>query len=183
MKVTETQLPGVVLIEPKVHEDARGFFLETFQRKRYEEALGRSLEFVQDNHSRSGKGVLRGLHTQRQHPQDKLLRVVRGEVFDVAVDIDPASPTFGQWASAILSEDNKHQFFVPAGYAHGFQVLSDVADLEYKCIGYYAPEDESGLIWNDAEVAVDWPLADPILSEKDRRLPTLAEIRQGAVPA
>ncbi|MCC5887205.1 MAG: dTDP-4-dehydrorhamnose 3,5-epimerase [Gammaproteobacteria bacterium] len=183
MKVTETRLPGVVLIEPKVHEDARGFFLETFQRQRYEEALGRSLDFVQDNHSRSRKGVLRGLHTQRRHPQDKLLRAVRGAVFDVAVDIDPDSPTFGQYASALLTEDNKHQLFVPAGYAHGFQVLSEVADLEYKCIGYYRPEDESGLIWNDPEVAIDWPLREPILSEKDQRLPTLAEIREAATTA
>jgi dTDP-4-dehydrorhamnose 3,5-epimerase len=180
MKVTETALPGVVLIEPRVFEDERGFFLETFQRERYEQALDQPLEFVQDNHSRSRRGVLRGLHLQVNHPQAKLLRVVRGEIFDVAVDVNPASPTFGRWVGAVLSEDNKHQFFVPAGYAHGFQVLSDVADLEYKCIGYYEPGDESGLIWNDPEVAIDWPLADPILSPKDQALPTLAQIRDGS---
>ena len=178
MKVIETALPGVVLIQPKVHIDARGFFLETFQRERYESALGRTLDFTQDNHSRSHQGVLRGLHLQRRHPQAKLLRVTRGAVFDVAVDVDPASPTFGRWASAILSDDNMHQFFVPEGYAHGFQVLSEIVDLEYKCIGNYAPDDESGLIWNDPEVAIDWPLPEPLLSAKDQHLPTLADWRR-----
>jgi dTDP-4-dehydrorhamnose 3,5-epimerase len=180
MKVTPTALPGVVLIEPRVLEDPRGFFLETFQKARYEEALGMPLDFVQDNHSRSKQGVLRGLHFQVNHPQAKLLRVVRGEIFDVAVDVDPHSPHFAKWASAVLSEDNKHQFFVPAGYAHGFVVLSEVADLEYKCIGYYMPDDESGVRWNDPEVGIDWPVAEPLLSDKDLRLPTLAEIRERA---
>jgi len=183
MKVTETALPGVVLIEPRVHADERGFFLETYQRDRYEAALGRTLEFTQDNHSRSRQGVLRGLHLQRRQPQAKLLRVVRGEVFDVAVDVDPASPTFGRWVSAVLTEDNMHQLFVPEGYAHGFQVLSEIADLEYKCIGPYVPDDESGLLWNDAEVGIAWPLPEPLLSAKDQCLPTLADWRaQGAKP-
>ncbi len=178
MKVSATDLPGVMLIEPKVFGDPRGFFLETFQKTRYEEALGMSLDFVQDNHSRSGRGVLRGLHFQAKKPQAKLLRVVRGEVFDVAVDVRPDSPTFGRWAGVILSEENKHQLFVPAGFAHGFQVLSDTADLEYKCIGYYDPADESGLIWNDAEVGIPWPIAAPLLSEKDARLPSLSDLRR-----
>ena len=176
MKVTPTDLPGVFLIEPKVHGDARGFFLETYEQKRYEGALGMSLDFVQDNHSRSRRGVLRGLHFQRRYPQAKLLRVVRGEVFDVAVDVRPDSPDFGRWTAVHLSEENKHQLFVPKGFAHGFQVLSDYADLEYKCIGYYHPEDESGLIWNDPEVGITWPIGDPLLSEKDALLPNLRQL-------
>jgi dTDP-4-dehydrorhamnose 3,5-epimerase len=180
MKVTELALPGVTLIEPRVFEDERGFFLEAFQRARYEEALGVSLEFVQDNHSRSAHGVLRGLHFQVEHPQAKLVRVVRGSVFDVAVDVDPRSPHFGQWISAVLSEDNKHQLFIPAGYAHGFLVLSDFADFEYKCAGYYRPHDESGLLWNDPDVSIEWPLSHPMISSKDRELPTLARLAAGA---
>ena len=174
MKITTTCLPGVVLIEPKVHEDARGFFLETYQKTRYEAALGHSLDFTQDNYSRSAKGVLRGLHLQRQRPQAKLMRVVRGAVFDVAVDVDPCSPNFGRWVSAILSEDNRHQLFIPAGYAHGFQVLSDIADLEYKCTGDYVPDDEAGVLWNDSDLAIAWPIADPLLSAKDACLPPLS---------
>lgn len=176
MKTSMTRLPGVMLIEPKVHEDARGFFLETYQKRRYESAVGHALNFTQDNYSRSVKGVLRGLHLQRQRPQAKLLRVARGAVFDVAVDVDPRSPNFGRWVSAILSEDNRHQLFVPAGYAHGFQVLSDVADLEYKCIGDYAPEDEVGVLWSDPELGIPWPIADPLLSNKDACLPSLATL-------
>jgi dTDP-4-dehydrorhamnose 3,5-epimerase len=181
VKVTQTALPGVVLIEPRVFEDERGFFLETFQKARYEEALGIPLEFVQDNHSRSARGVLRGLHLQARHPQSKLVRCVRGEVFDVAVDVDPQSPDFGHWVSATLSEQNKHQLFIRAGYAHGFVVLSDYADFEYKCIGYYQPNDESGLRWDDPDVAIDWPIAEPLVSAKDRDLPTLRDIRDGAL--
>ena len=176
MNVRMTGLPGVMLIEPNVHEDDRGFFLETYQKTRYEAALGHALEFTQDNHSRSHKRVIRGLHLQRQRPQAKLMRVARGAVFDVAVDVDPGSPNFGRWVSAILSEDNKHQLFVPAGYAHGFQVISEIADLEYKCIGDYVPEDEVGVLWNDAELGIPWPLADALLSAKDACLPTLSSL-------
>lgn len=175
MKVTESKLPGVRLIEPDVFGDERGFFLETFRLDRYEAAFGMRLEFVQDNHSRSRRGVLRGLHFQVKHPQGKLVRVTRGEVFDVVADVDPRSATFGQWVGATLSDDNNHQLFVPPGYAHGFQVLSEVADFEYKCIGYYRADDEAGVRWDDADLAIDWPLGDPLVSAKDQGLPTLKE--------
>lgn len=175
----ETALPGVLILEPRVHGDERGFFLETFQRERYTD-LGIRHDFVQDNHSRSRRGVLRGLHAQRRFPQGKLVRVARGEVFDVAVDIDPASPHFGRWAGAMLSDRNHRQFWVPPGYAHGFVVLSEVADFEYKCTDYYHPEDEIGLIWNDPAVGIDWPLADPVLSTKDAALPTLQALKAGS---
>lgn len=180
MNVIETRLPGVVIIEPKVHGDARGFFIETFQTERYRREAGIDRPFVQDNHSRSTHGVLRGLHAQKVQPQGKLVRVARGEVFDVVVDIDPASKTFGQWAGAILSDTNHRQFWVPPGYAHGFVVLSDYADFEYKCTDYYRPESEIGLIWNDSEVGIEWPISDPKLSEKDLKLPTLAQLRARA---
>ncbi len=182
MKVLQTRLPGVLIIEPKVHGDARGFFVETFQAQRYRDLAGIELPFVQDNHSRSRRGVLRGLHAQRRRPQGKLVRVARGEVFDVAVDIDPASPQFGQWVGVHLSDSNQRQFWVPPGYAHGFVVLSEVADFEYKCTDYYDPADEIGLRWNDPEVAIQWPLADPQLSEKDKALPSLASIRAQGQP-
>jgi dTDP-4-dehydrorhamnose 3,5-epimerase len=177
MIVTETALPGVKIIEPKVHGDPRGFFIETFQAKRYAELAGIDLPFVQDNHSRSVRGVLRGLHAQRLRPQGKLVRCARGEVFDVAVDINPASPTFGTWVGVTLSDQNHRQFWVPPGYAHGFVVLSEIADFEYKCTDYYDPSDEIGLIWNDPEVGIDWPIKNPLLSAKDQKLPTLAELR------
>ncbi len=179
MKVTKTELPGVLIIEPKVHGDARGFFIETFQVEKYRELAGIELTFVQDNHSRSQYGVLRGIHAQKLHPQGKLVRVVTGEVFDVAVDIDPVSETFGSWVGTLLSESNGHQLWIPPGYAHGFVVLSDVADFEYKCTDYYHPEDEYGLIWNDPEVNVNWPIESPTLSEKDLQLPSLAQLREG----
>ena len=179
MIVTETRLPGVMLIEPDVFRDPRGFFLETFQAQRYRDTAGITLPFVQDNHSRSPHGILRGLHAQHRHPQGKLVRVARGEVFDVSVDIDPASPHFGVWTGAVLSDDNQRQLWIPPGYAHGFLVLSDVADFEYKCTDYYAPDDEIGLLWNDPAVGIDWPLADPVLSDKDRALPTLEQIKAG----
>lgn len=176
MEVIKTKLDGVVIIKPKVFGDDRGFFLETFQQERYRELAGIDLPFVQDNHSRSTKGVLRGLHFQKTKPQGKLVRVVRGEVYDVAVDINPSSPTFGQYEGVILSEANKAQFWVPPGYAHGFAVLSETADFEYKCTDFYDPSDEGGLIWNDPTVAIDWPLENPSLSEKDAVLPTLEEL-------
>jgi dTDP-4-dehydrorhamnose 3,5-epimerase len=149
MNVINTKISDVVIIEPKVFGDERGFFLETFQAERYLEEAGINLPFVQDNHSRSGKNVLRGLHFQKSKPQGKLVRVVRGEVFDVAVDIRKTSPTYGQWAGVLLSEDNKRQFWVPPGLAHGFVVLSEIADFEYKCTDYYDPSDEGSLVWND----------------------------------
>ena len=177
MDVIETKLAGVVIIEPKIFGDERGFFLETFQQQRYAQLANITLPFVQDNHSRSTKGVLRGLHFQKTKPQGKLVRVVRGEVFDVAVDINPQSSTYGQYEGVILSEANKRQFWVPPGYAHGFLVLSDTADFEYKCTDYYDPSDEAGLIWNDPTVNIDWPLSDPKLSNKDSELPTLSELK------
>lgn len=177
MKVTETRLPGVLVIEPRVHRDTRGFFLETFQVDRYRHEAGITLPFVQDNHSRSTRGVLRGLHAQGRRPQGKLIRVARGEVFDVAVDFNPESQTYGQWVGVQLSDRNCLQFWVPPGYAHGFVVLSEVADFEYKCTEYYDPGDEIGLIWNDPIVAIDWPIGQPLLSAKDQMLPTLAELR------
>lgn len=177
MNVIKTNIDGVVIIEPKVFGDERGFFLETFQAERYKELAGIDFPFVQDNHSRSGKNVLRGLHFQRTKPQGKLVRVVRGEVFDVAVDIRRDSPTYGLWAGVILSEENKRQFWVPPGLAHGFVVLSDVADFEYKCTDYYDPADEGCLMWDDPTVDIEWPEGiEPILSAKDQNGLTLGEL-------
>ncbi|KAA8999854.1 dTDP-4-dehydrorhamnose 3,5-epimerase [Affinibrenneria salicis] len=168
MQVKDTRIEGVKIIQPKIFGDERGFFLETFEKRRYQEMLDIDLEFVQDNHSRSSKGVLRGLHFQRSNPQGKLVRVVRGEVFDVAVDIRPESPTYGAWEGVILSEENKTQFWIPPGLAHGFVVLSDVADFEYKCTDYYNPANEGCLLWNDPVVGIEWPVTSPLLSEKDK---------------
>jgi len=177
MKVIKTNIHDAIIIEPKVFGDERGFFLETFQAERYKEFAGINMPFVQDNHSRSGKNVLRGLHFQKTNPQGKLVRVVRGEVFDVAVDIRKGSPTYGQWAGTILSEENKCQFWVPPGLAHGFVVLSDIADFEYKCTDYYDPADEGCLMWNDPAVGIEWPEGiEPILSAKDQVGQTLAEL-------
>ena len=179
MKVNSTALPGVLLIEPDVYGDERGFFVETFQVQRYLAAAGIDLPFVQDNHSRSRRGVLRGLHMQKARPQGKLVRVARGEVFDVAADIDPKSATYGRWAGAILSDANQHQLWIPPGYVHGYVVLSDIADFEYKCTDYYDPKSEAGVIWNDADLRIEWPIGEPTLSAKDARLPTHAELRRG----
>ncbi len=167
MRVIKTKIKDCVIIEPKVFGDERGFFLETFQLSRYKDLAGISDSFVQDNHSRSSKNVLRGLHYQKTKPQGKLVRVVRGEVYDVAVDIRQDSPSYGQWEGVILSEENKKQLWVPPGFAHGFVVLSDIADFEYKCTDYYDPTDEGSLLWNDPDLDVSWPVADPILSKKD----------------
>lgn len=177
MKVIETRLPGVHIIEPDIHGDVRGFFVETFQVERYRREAGIDLPFVQDNHSRSTRGVLRGLHAQVPHAQGKLVRVASGAVFDVAVDINPRSGTFGQWVGVELSETNHRQLWIPPGYAHGFQVLSETADFEYKCTDYYHAEAETGVIWNDPDIGIEWPIADPKLSAKDLRLPTLAAIK------
>jgi dTDP-4-dehydrorhamnose 3,5-epimerase len=176
MNVIQTKLKDCVIIEPKVFGDHRGFFLETFQADRYREQAGITLPFVQDNHSRSAKGVLRGLHFQKTKPQGKLVRVVSGEVYDVAVDIRQGSPSFGLWEGVILSEENKRQLWVPPGFAHGFLVLSDTADFEYKCTDYYDPSDEGSLVWNDPAMAITWPLDKPTLSDKDSKAPTFAEL-------
>lgn len=168
MQVTNTRIDGVKIIQPKVFGDARGFFLETFEKKRYQEMLKIDLDFVQDNHSRSSKGVLRGLHFQKLNPQGKLVRVVRGEVFDVVVDIRKGSPTYGAWEGVVLSEENKTQFWVPPGLAHGFVVLSETADFEYKCTDYYNPAHEGCLLWNDPAIGIEWPIENPLLSEKDK---------------
>ncbi|MEJ1166910.1 dTDP-4-dehydrorhamnose 3,5-epimerase [Variovorax sp. CCNWLW186] len=169
MKATPTAIPDVLVIEPKVFGDARGFFYESFNSKAFDEAVGRHIEFVQDNHSRSAKGVLRGLHYQIQQPQGKLVRVVRGAVFDVAVDIRKSSPTFGKWVGEELSEDNHRQLWVPPGFAHGFLVLSDSADFLYKTTDYYAPAHERCITWNDKDIAIAWPniAIEPMLSSKD----------------
>ena len=176
MNIIQTKLANCVIIEPKVYGDDRGFFLETFQAERYTTA-GITLPFVQDNHSRSSKGVLRGLHFQKTKPQGKLVRVVRGEVYDVAVDIRLGSPTYGRWEAVVLSEDNKKQFWVPPGFAHGFMVISDSADFEYKCTDYYDPSDEGSLLWNDPDLNIPWPIDNPILSEKDAQAPLLANLK------
>ena len=168
MQATRLSIPDVVLIEPKLFGDARGFFLESFNQRAFNEATGTDHAFVQDNHSRSTKGVLRGLHYQIQQPQGKLVRVVRGAVFDVAVDLRKSSATFGQWVGAELSEDNQHQLWVPPGFAHGFVVLSDTADFLYKTTDYYAPQHERCIAWNDPDLAIDWRFeGQPSLSAKD----------------
>ena len=179
MNVVETQLPGVLMIEPNVFGDHRGFFKETFQIERYQEA-GIDLPFVQDNHSRSQRGVLRGLHWQKTRPQGKLVSCSLGTVFDVIVDVNPSSETFGTYVGVELSDTNHRQLWIPPGYAHGFCVLSETADFQYKCTDLFFPEDEGGLIWNDLEVSIEWPVESPKLSEKDLSLPTLDEIRRGA---
>lgn len=170
MKVIATAIPDVLIIEPKVFGDTRGFFFESFNQKAFNEATGLNLNFVQDNHSRSTKGVLRGLHYQIQQPQGKLVRVVRGAVFDVAVDIRKGSPTFGKWEGIELTEDNHKQFWVPPGFAHGFIVLSDSADFLYKATDYYAPAHERCIAWNDSDIGIDWhSTTAPILSAKDQQ--------------
>ena len=165
MKITPTAIPDVLIIEPKVFGDARGFFYESFNQKAFNEATGTNHQFVQDNHSRSAKGVLRGLHYQIQQPQGKLVRVARGAVFDVAVDIRQSSPTFGKWVGVELSEDNHRQLWVPPGLAHGFVVLSETADFLYKTTDYYAPQYERCIVWNDPDIGIDWPLAQHAIAE------------------
>jgi dTDP-4-dehydrorhamnose 3,5-epimerase len=176
MKVIETVLPGVLILEPKVHGDSRGFFQETWREDSYNNID--IPPFVQDNHSRSTRGVLRGLHAQRLQPQGKLVRVSRGAVFDVAADINPVSPTFGKHVAVELSDENHRQLYIPPGYAHGFCVLSETADFLYKCTAYYQPGDEIGVLWNDADIAVAWPIAEPQLSDKDKNLPTLRALAE-----
>ncbi|MEZ9835159.1 dTDP-4-dehydrorhamnose 3,5-epimerase [Vibrio breoganii] len=172
MKVIETELPDVKIIEPKVFSDERGFFMETWHQARFEELVsGKPIHFVQDNHSKSAKGTLRGLHFQTQNAQGKLVRVVSGEVFDVAVDVRKDSPTFGQWVGVYLSSENKRQLWIPEGFAHGFYVVSDEAEFVYKCTDYYNPKSEVSIAWNDADIGVDWPLLEPepLVSNKDSK--------------
>ena len=176
MKIIKTDLNDCVIIEPNVFNDDRGFFLETFRASRYQELLGIKDVFVQDNHSRSNKSVLRGLHFQKNNPQGKLVRVSLGRVFDVVVDIRKSSKTFGKWMGLVLSEENKKQVWVPPGFAHGFLVLSDVADFVYKCTDYYDPNDEFTLLWNDPDIGIKWPSDNVILSEKDQNGLRFSEI-------
>ncbi|EAX48968.1 dTDP-4-dehydrorhamnose 3,5-epimerase [Thermosinus carboxydivorans Nor1] len=175
MKVIETKLSGVLLIEPDVYGDNRGYFLETWNAARYRE-YGLPEKFVQDNLSFSRRGVLRGLHFQNPNPQGKLVYVIQGEVFDVAVDIRPGSPTFGQWVGVTLSSDNKRQLYIPEGFAHGFCVLSDTALFAYKCTDFYNPQAEGGIIWNDFDIGIAWPVSEPIISDKDKANPRLRDI-------
>jgi dTDP-4-dehydrorhamnose 3,5-epimerase len=176
MKATPFAIPEVILLEPAVFGDERGFFYESFNLRQFENVIHRKVNFVQDNHSRSAKDVLRGLHYQIRQPQAKLVRVVQGEVFDVAVDIRQSSPSFGQWVGAILSAENKHQLWIPEGFAHGFVVLSESADFLYKTTDYYASEHERCVIWNDSAIGIEWPnIGEPILSAKDRHGKSLVE--------
>lgn len=175
MNVIETDLPGVVIVEPRVFGDPRGFFLETWHQARFAAHPQLPRTFVQDNHSRSIRGVLRGMHLQVRHPQGKLVRVSRGCTFDVAADVDPTSRTFGRWVGVELSDVNHRQLYIPPGYAHGFCVLSEFADFEYKCTQFYHPEDERGIAWNDEQLAIDWPIKHPTLSNRDAANPTLHE--------
>jgi dTDP-4-dehydrorhamnose 3,5-epimerase len=175
LKFVPTDLPGVVIIEPDVHKDARGFFLETFHEKKYADAriLG---PFVQDNHSHSARGTLRGLHAQLRHPQGKLVRAVSGEMFDVAVDIRKGSPAFGRWTGVTLSGDNFRQLYIPPGFAHGFCVLSEEVDVEYKCTDFYDPSDELTVLWCDPKIGIQWPVTTPSLSKKDAEASPLAAL-------
>ena len=184
MKASPTALPGVLLLDPTVRADARGSFYESYRADVFK-ALGIGCAFVQENHSTSSRGVLRGLHYQRQHAQDKLIRVVQGEIFDVAVDIRRGSPTFGKWAGEILSGANRRQMYVPAGFAHGFLVLSETAEFLYKCSDFYAPGEERGIAWNDPQIGIAWPLngRTPQLHQRDSAYPKLADALEKDLPA
>jgi dTDP-4-dehydrorhamnose 3,5-epimerase len=175
MEIIQTSIPEVIVLAPPVFTDSRGYFLETYQQKKYAK-LGISKPFVQDNQSYSTKNVLRGLHFQLRYPQGKLVRVTQGTVFDVAIDIRRNSPTFGKWHGEILSADNRKQMYIPENFAHGFCVLSDSAEFLYKCTDFYVPGDEAGLIWNDPQLGIKWPIDEPILSSKDAVLPQMADI-------
>jgi dTDP-4-dehydrorhamnose 3,5-epimerase len=178
----QTSIPGVVIIEPRIFGDDRGFFFESYSAHRFT-SQGMPAVFVQDNHSMSRRDTVRGLHYQLKHAQAKLCRVIRGEVLDVAVDIRRGSPTFGKWIAVVLSEENRREVYIPAGFAHGFRVLSDTAEFLYKCDDYYAPDDEYGIAWDDPELGIDWGQpASPILSPKDLKLPRLAEIAPDLFP-
>ena len=183
MEIKKTMLNGVILIEPRVFADRRGFFLETWNSRKYAENGFPDTEFVQDNHSRSQKNVVRGLHYQLGHPQGKLVYVVRGAVFDVVVDIRVSSPTFGQWFGCVLDDVTHKQIYIPPGFAHGFSVLSEEADFCYKCTDYYCPEDEFGILWNDPTLGISWQLkGEPVISDKDRKYPPLKEMPAHLLP-
>ncbi len=175
LRAEETKLPGVTIIEPTVFGDERGYFFESFSQKRYNEILKSNYSFVQDNVSFSRKGILRGLHIQHPHSQGKLVQVLQGEVFDVAVDVRIDSPTFGQYASVILSDKSRKQLMIPPGFAHGFLVLSEEALFNYKCTDYYHPDNETSIRWNDPQIAIDWPMKEPFLSQKDKQAVSLDE--------
>ncbi|MCP5003072.1 MAG: dTDP-4-dehydrorhamnose 3,5-epimerase [Planctomycetes bacterium] len=177
----KTTLPGVLLIGPQVYKDSRGFFMETFHKGKYKE-VGIDQNFVQDNYSHSSSGTLRGLHYQLKHPQGKLIYVISGEIFDVAVDIRHGSPTFGQWEGFSLSSENRRQVYIPGGFAHGFCVLSESADVLYKCTDAYMPDDEYGIVWSDETVGIRWPVKEPTVSDKDRQSPGLREIPISHLP-
>jgi dTDP-4-dehydrorhamnose 3,5-epimerase len=176
MKIITTSIPDLIIIEPKVFGDERGFFMETYHADRYRDEAGLTADYVQDNHSRSSRGVLRGLHFQISKPQGKLIRCILGEIYDVVVDLRKGSTTYGQWEAITLSAENKHQFAVPAGFAHGFQVVSEIAEVEYKCTDFYDPGDEGGIAWNDPMLSIPWPVSDPILSAKDLSHPNLSDL-------
>ncbi|MBI5904337.1 MAG: dTDP-4-dehydrorhamnose 3,5-epimerase [Deltaproteobacteria bacterium] len=182
MKVVPGEIPGILLVEPKVFGDDRGHFFESFNERAWREATGLDVRFVQDNQSRSVRGVLRGLHYQVVKPQGKLVRVLSGEVFDVAVDLRRGSPTFGKWTGALLSGDNRRQMWIPEGFAHGFCVTSESADFFYKCTDYYHREGERGIAWNDPLVGIRWPVSRPILSDRDTRYPSLADLPAEDLP-
>ena len=181
VKFITTSIAGVFIVEPDVFRDGRGFFIETFQQEKYAEG-GIDKAFVQDNRSHSTKGALRGLHYQLQHPQGKLVHVVTGEIFDVAVDIRRGSSTFGQWVGVYLSAENNRQIYVPEGFAHGFCVLSNTADVVYKCTDFYTPGDEYGILWSDPTIGIDWPITAPILSDKDSRNLELNKVSEKFLP-
>ena len=181
MKILPAEIPGLLIVEPVVYGDNRGFFTETWHRNRYAE-LGIDRVFVQDNLSRSMKGTLRGMHFQIRRPQAKLVQAISGELFDVAVDLRPDSPTFGKWEGVLLSDKNMRQLYIPEGFAHGFCVLSDTALFSYKCTDFYAPEDEGGLLWSDPDVGIEWPVSTPTLSAKDRAHPRLRDMGRQQLP-
>jgi len=181
LSFVKTAIPGVLIIEPDIFKDDRGFFMETYHKGRYAKG-GMDMPFVQDNHSHSRKGTLRGLHYQLKHPQDKLVYVITGEIFDVAVDIRRGSPTFGKWVGVHLSEENHRQIFIPKGFAHGFCVMSETADVIYKCTDLYAPDDDHGVYWADPDIGIEWPVEKPIISEKDSRNPRLNDIPENLLP-
>jgi dTDP-4-dehydrorhamnose 3,5-epimerase len=181
VKVIETDLPGCLVIEPQVHGDARGYFYESFHTEKYKSA-GLDLHFVQSNVSRSARGVLRGLHYQWPHPQGKLVNVLEGEVYDVAVDIRAGSPTFGRWAAVMLTADNKRHFWIPEGFAHGFAVVSEFATFCYQCTALYDRAADAGVRWNDADIGIDWPISAPLLSDKDQKTPFLRDVPAESLP-
>lgn len=182
LRFIQTFLQDIILIEPEVFNDSRGFLMETFHQRKYAEG-GINCQFVQDNYSHSKKGVLRGLHYQLRHPQAKLIYVLSGEIFDVAVDIRKSSPTFGKWFGTSLSSENKRQIYIPEGFAHGFCVLSEAADVVYKCTNFYMPGDDFGILWSDPKINIDWPVRNPVLSDKDSKHPLLSNIPQDLLPS